>query len=897
MAKVEYEITAKDTSRNAVDSAEKNAKHLKTSLQNLGNQIASTGRTMTFGLTLPITAFGTTVVKTFGDVQESMSQMVGLVGIAKNQVNAWQSQLLQLAPALGETPKALSQAMFFITSAGLRGKEAMDTLVASAKAAKAGLGDVSTVADAATSALNAYGPQNLSAATATDVLVATVREGKVAADQLAGSIGTVIPLASQMGVSFNEVGAIIASLTRLGMNADEAVTSLQAVMSGLLNPGAQAEKALQAVGLSSAGLREEIKQKGLLDALTTMSNAFNGNVAEMAQVIPNVRALRGALGLLGANAETTRGIMARMKDVTGATDTAFKAVADDVKFNLSQALAQVQASFVKLGQALAPVVIPMVNKLANAISHIVDWFTSLNPAIQKWITIIVAAVAAIGPLLIAFGGIIKMFALIKTAVMGLGPVLQAAMNPWVLLGVAIAVIVTSAFFIIKNGWDKISQATVELGQSIKTIWDGITQGIGGIVRGFVQILRGYFNDGLSRVATLFTDFGSKLMQSASIIFDPRKWGKGGLAEIWSGGISDALSAGFKSAGQAMAEKGKQLVETSKDLIVNSWKSGTTDMATAFSDLWDGVKSGAVKTFDDLKGFFTKFFSSTKSGLDSLSSTAKNVATTVTTAGPNTYAPNAHNMAGPSYAGTYGSAAQGPVGTNTTTSLPAGLGSIFSSLGQAVGGFAGEMLNAAASMDPLTIAMAALKPYLQALAQTIGPALNKMLEPLVGILSIWGQVMGQTLLPVINALTPIMEKLAGGFVWLYNHVLIYFANGMIAVMNLISWAITGVANAFIGIANFFIGIVGGNKIGYLQGPSSPTQGFLQPISYSAPTDAGSQYNNSGSSSSGAGASYTQARPITVNMYVQNNKIYGGGGEQQFVLDLVNEMKKLSVLGIT
>ena len=86
--------------------------------------------------------------------------------------------VLDLAGETARAPGELADAMFFIQSAGLRGAAAMETLEASAKAAAVGLGDTSTIADLATSALNAYGAENLSATAATDVLAAAVREGE-----------------------------------------------------------------------------------------------------------------------------------------------------------------------------------------------------------------------------------------------------------------------------------------------------------------------------------------------------------------------------------------------------------------------------------------------------------------------------------------------------------------------------------------------------------------------------------------------------------------------------------------------------------------------------------------------------------------------------------------------
>ena len=59
--------------------------------------------------------------------------------------------------------------------------------------------------------MNAYGASAATTADATDTLTATVKEGKGEAADFAGVIGNVVSLGSQLGVSFNDVGAALAS--------------------------------------------------------------------------------------------------------------------------------------------------------------------------------------------------------------------------------------------------------------------------------------------------------------------------------------------------------------------------------------------------------------------------------------------------------------------------------------------------------------------------------------------------------------------------------------------------------------------------------------------------------------------------------------------------------------
>ena len=289
------------------------------------------------------------------DFSKSMTQIKALVGVASDEVDAMGEAARKMAIKTGKSSNEAAEALFFITSAGLRGSEAMDVLEASLKAASVGLGETKSVADLATSALNAYGSGNLSAIEATDVLTASVREGKLEASELAASMGRVLPVASNMGVQFHEVGAAFAAMSRTGTNAAEASTSLNAILSGLLKPTQDAEMALGEMGLSSKGLKQQIKDEGLLSVLKTLKVEFDKNSDASARVFPNLRALRGVLDLVGAGAETNAQIFESLSNSIGATDEAF-AKSKDASKEFDIQIAMLQDNLLTIGQQLLPIV-------------------------------------------------------------------------------------------------------------------------------------------------------------------------------------------------------------------------------------------------------------------------------------------------------------------------------------------------------------------------------------------------------------------------------------------------------------------------------------------------------------------------------------------------------------
>lgn len=376
-----------------------------------GEKMRAVGEKMTRNVTLPIVAVGVASAKMALDFHDSMEKMVSLVGVSEKQVNQWSQQLLQLGPKVGKSPRELADALFFVTSAGFRGSAAIDVLTASAKASAAGLGKTKTIADAVTSAVNAYGIKSLSASKATDVLIASVKAGKMPAEALSRVIGQIVPIAQATGVSFDQVGAAIAAMTRQGLSAAQASTGLRGLLSGLLKPANSAVKEFANLGLSMDQVRQSIRDKGLLPTLMDLRARVGDNTTEMAHMFPNIRALNAFLVLTGKNAKDNAGIFKDLANSTGSTDKAFETVSHTAGFKLQQALAQLQSTAIQIGTAIMPALVAIAQKVAAA----AQWFANLPAPVRAAALAFGAALAALGPLLTVIGNVVRVIGPLGTA--------------------------------------------------------------------------------------------------------------------------------------------------------------------------------------------------------------------------------------------------------------------------------------------------------------------------------------------------------------------------------------------------------------------------------------------------------------------------------------------------
>lgn len=400
-----------------VDEFEKNVKRMENKVGRAANRIAAkfdrfgrnmeqSGIRLTAAVTAPLVALGIRsfhAQKQFGD---NINKMNTLVGIQRTQLDAWRTDFHRIGNQTAKTMGEMAEGMFFVTSAGLRGSTALTALEASAKGSAIGLGETNVVADAATSIMNAYGAENISAAEAVGQLVATVKEGKAEADSIAGSIGNVIPLAAELGIEFHEIGGAIASLTRQGNQAPVAIAQMSGVLSKLLKPTEQGKKELAALGLSVDGLRKSVADDGLLETLTMLRAKFGDNSEGLARLFEDIQAVRAVFALTGKSADITREIFDNLAN-SGVKnlDEAFKKLEQTDEFKIDRAATRMDNRMTRLGGLVLPMVADVMDRVSLVVERLAAELDALSEEQQDSILKWVAIGAAVGPLMIVLGAV------------------------------------------------------------------------------------------------------------------------------------------------------------------------------------------------------------------------------------------------------------------------------------------------------------------------------------------------------------------------------------------------------------------------------------------------------------------------------------------------------------
>lgn len=386
-------------------------------------------------------------VKVFADFEQQMANVSTMLDEPAKDMDRFRSSIRKMSVEFGESTDTLAAGLYDILSASVAPEKALDVLAVAAKAAKAGMTDTGTAADAVTTMLNAYGMEADRAGEVSDLLFSIVKRGKTTFAELAPSIGMVATTAATAGVSTEELGAALATMTRNGVKTDNAITAVQAIISSFLKPAKEASDYARSLGfeMSVATLQAE----GLEGIFKKISHLPPDAIAKL---FPNVRAMRGVLPAL-KNMQGFAGDLAVMANRAGATDVAFKKMSNTLSAKLDSLKQAALGALSMIGEALADKVgkaAKMITRITGNIQTFIQKNKSLVVSIAKVVlitgaigTALVTLGMAAGVLAFAFGGLVSIITGMVIAVKAVAAVIAAILSPIGLLIAAIAAIGTA----------------------------------------------------------------------------------------------------------------------------------------------------------------------------------------------------------------------------------------------------------------------------------------------------------------------------------------------------------------------------------------------------------------------------------------------------------------------
>lgn len=369
--------------------------------------------------------------------ETSTAMVATIADTSQKSLSSISKEVRSYSNETSEAASDMAEATYQAISASVNTADAAAFAGTATKLAVGGFTSATTAVDVLTTAINSYGLAASDATQLSDYLITTQNLGKTSVDQLAQSVGKVIPLASAYNVQMDNLSSAYAVLTANGIATAESGTYLKSMLSELGDTGSDvSEVLLNSTGKTFAQLMEQGYSLG--DVMSMLGDAVDGDSTAFNALWSSTEAGIGALSLFNAGADKYNSVLDSMRTSAGATEKAYSTMADTTdksKQRMENAFNNLKIS---VGDVLNPALTQVYEGFTNVFAGMSD-FVDEHPAV-------VAAISAIAVGVGGFTGALAAYNLATTAAKFVTEAFTAtlAANPYVLAAAGIVAVTAAA---------------------------------------------------------------------------------------------------------------------------------------------------------------------------------------------------------------------------------------------------------------------------------------------------------------------------------------------------------------------------------------------------------------------------------------------------------------------
>lgn len=416
-------------------------------LEEIGGKITQVGEGLTKSVTAPIVGVGAAALKAFSEVDKGADAIIQKTGATGEQLEAMQTSMENLATSMPTTFEEAGNAIGEVnTRFGVTGEQ-LETLSGQfLKFAQLNGTDVSGSIDKVQTVMSAFNLDVEDAGAVLDTLNKVAQDTGINVDTLASGLVTNGAALRGLNLDAAQSAVLLGQLEKSGIDTSAVMTGLSKVQATAFKEGISMSDAL-ATAVSSSGDAVEIFGA---KAGPKLYEAFQSGILSM---------------------DMFTGSAVSLNDSIGSVSDTFDATLDPMD-QWSLTMNQLMLAGAELGNAIGPVLVPMIQGLAEAAKSAGEWFGSLDEGTKKTIVTIGGIVAAIGPALAIIGKVITVVGTITKAVGVITPMLGGLGTAFSALTGPIGLAIAAGVLIIAN-WDKIKSVAGNVASGIASAWNTI----------------------------------------------------------------------------------------------------------------------------------------------------------------------------------------------------------------------------------------------------------------------------------------------------------------------------------------------------------------------------------------------------------------------------------------
>ena len=578
------------------------------------------------GATTAAVAFGKTSLDAAAKFETGMSNIATLLdgdtATVNKRIAEMGDDIMGVAKKTGLATDDLSNGMYQIVSALGDSADATSQLEVAAKAAKAGGATTVDAINLLSAVTKGYGDTSGEAwSKASDLAFQTVKLGQTSFPELAASLGKVVPIASALNISQEELFGSFATLTGVTGSTAEVATQMKSVFSGLMTPSTALSEKIGELGYESANAM--LDQLGLIGTLDKLSAACGDDKQAVAKLFSSVEAQTAVLALAGSQTENWVQKTEAMAGAADATSNAFDKSTDNLQGKLDK-MKQVFETFkIRVGNILIPIVtnivdkaIPKIEKAFDTLMPILsDVYTSAKPVIEAFGNAIPGALQIAGDIMsgvfnaikVVIPPVISLVKFLGDNFSWIGPIAAGLATG---IGVLTAAIkINAAITAISAGGFKAWAASTKIAGTATKIFAG-AQKILNLVMSANPI--GIVIAAVVALGTAFVLLYKKCEPFRKFINGIGAGIKKGFLAVvnWFKGIPSFFGNLFSKMGEG--------IKNGFNAVINWFKGLPSFFGNLFSKMGEGIKNGfnaVINWFKNLPATFSNIFNRAKNIVD------------------------------------------------------------------------------------------------------------------------------------------------------------------------------------------------------------------------------------------------------------------------------------------
>ena len=563
-------------------------------VQEAGQKVSAIGDKMTAAVSAPIAAAGAGALQASLSYEDALAKLSTIADTSEVSMEELSDQILQLSKDSGISADTIANNVYDAISAGQATGDAVMFVANATQLARAGFTSTDAALDILTTSLNAYGLAAEDVTRVSDVLINTQNLGKTTVDQLASSMGKVIPTAKANGVEIEDLAGAYAVMTANGIATAETTTYLNSMLNELGKNGSTAADAF------AAGT-EHIKEGGLtmkeaMDAgweLTDVLSILDEQAGESGTTISNMfgSAEAGkAAAVLWDNGDKLNKAVEAMGASAGSTTAAYEKL-NTTSFEIEKTTNELKVSLIEVGNVLKSELMPLFNAGIEKLKEFSSAISNMSEEEKKQAIKIVGIVAAIGPLLSVGGRLITGIGKVMALAPKISTALTALSGP---VGIAVAAIaaLTAAFAALwasDEGFrNDVSAIFGEIKESIAPLMDALGElwiAIQEVMQGLWEV---FGDDIINAVRSVFIDTLIPIIQNFVQVLT-------GVVQL----ISNIIHGDWAAAWEDLKTIVSNIIDALLRLVITVFNNLLTSLTSITEKIVTGVMKLFINFGDDL----------------------------------------------------------------------------------------------------------------------------------------------------------------------------------------------------------------------------------------------------------------------------------------------------------